>query len=90
MTQKALQINDRTPQRIFSLVQAGIWMSFCVSVSFAAVWLQALGYTNASLGVILALGSLMGIACATALSDMIDRNHRVTVKQVIPWVLQDT
>lgn len=31
----------------FSFVQVGFWMSFCISVSFAAVYLQALGYSNA-------------------------------------------
>ena len=43
-------LNDKknnAPEWSFSLVQAGFWMSFCVSVSFAAVYLQALGYSNA-------------------------------------------
>ncbi len=56
------------PQRSFSLMQAGFWMSFCISVSFAAVYLQELGYSNGALGCILALGSTMGIAVSLSLS----------------------
>ena len=75
------------PEWSFSFVQAGFWMSFCVSVSFAAVYLQAIGYSNGLLGVILALGSIMGIVAATALSAWIDGNQRITAKKIIPWIL---
>ena len=83
--------NDRTlynkPQRCFSIVQAGFWMSFCVSVSFAAVYLQALGYSNSMLGLIMALGSVMGIIMAISLSSRIDMDEEISAKKLIPWIL---
>ena len=79
--------HGNTPQWSFSFVQAGFWMSFCVSVSFAAVYLQALGYSNSELGIILALGSVVGIVVAITLSAWIDRNEKITAKKLIPWVL---
>ena len=41
---------------LYSWVQGSFWMSFCVSVSFAAVYLQGLGYDNTTLGLILCWG----------------------------------
>lgn len=59
-------------ERTFSAIQAGFWMSFCVSTSFAAVYLRALGYSNGALGLILALGNLMGVVVSLGLSSWID------------------
>lgn len=44
----------------FSLVQASFWMSFCAAVCFAAVHLQALGFSNTELGLVMALGNVLG------------------------------
>lgn len=79
--------HNGAPEWSFSFVQAGFWMSFCVSVSFAAVYLQALDYSNGLLGLILALGSAMGIAVAITLSSWIDRDERITARKLIPWIL---
>ena len=87
MTLKRDSKHNSASERCFSLIQAGFWMSFCVSVSFAAVYLQALGYSNGLLGVIVALGSIMGIAVSTWLSALIDRKEGVTAKKLIPWIL---
>lgn len=78
---------NMAPERSFSFVQTGFWMSFCVSVSLAVVYLQALGYSNGRLGVILALGSLAGIVVSMSLSAWIDGSEKVTAKRLIPWVL---
>jgi hypothetical protein len=44
-------------------------MSFCISVSFASVCLQAIGCSNSLLGLILALGNLSGAVLALGLAD---------------------
>ena len=62
-------------------------MSFCISVSFAAVYLQGIGYSNSRRGLILALGSVTGIIMAISLADWIDRDERITAKKLIPWIL---
>ena len=77
----------KPPGWSFSFIQAGIWMSFCISVSFAAVYLQGIGYSNSRLGLILALGSVTGIIMAISLADWIDRDERITAKKLIPWIL---
>ena len=60
MTQTLIKKKDNGPVVCFSLVQAGFWMSFCISVSFASVYLQSIGCSNSLLGLILALGNLSG------------------------------
>ena len=62
----------------YAAVQASFWMGFCVSVSYAAVYLQGLGYSNASLGLVTAFGSLLGALVGPLLSARIDRSERVS------------
>lgn len=72
---------------LYALVQASFWMSFCVAVSFAAVYLQGLGYDNTRLGVILAAGNLLGAVLGPAFSALIDRNPHATAARLIPPLL---
>ncbi len=81
------RLSNKAPQWSFSIVQAGFWMTFCVSVSFAAVYLQALGYSNTAVGQVLALGSLLGVIVSLSLSAWIDKRSGVSAKKLIPVIL---
>ena len=81
------QTDGRSLTAAYAAVQAIFWMSICVSLSFAAVYLQGLGYTNAQLGVILAVGNLLGAALGPAFSALIDRGRRVTAAGLLPPIL---
>lgn len=70
----------------YSAVQGSFWMSFCVAVSFAAVYLQGLGYSNTELGAIMALGSLLGSLLGPALSALIDRHEHMSAAALLPPV----
>lgn len=72
---------------LYALVQASFWMSFCVAVSFAAVYLQGLGYDNTHLGVILAAGNLLGAILGPGFSTWIDRSTHATASRLIPPLL---
>ncbi len=78
---------ERTLTLPYSAVQATFWMSYCVFIGFAAVYLQALGYSNAELGAVLAAGSLFGSLLGPALSSRIDRDARCTAGGLTPPVL---
>ena len=73
----------------YSCVQASFWMSLCVFSGFAAVYLQSLDYTNASLGMILACGTLLGSLLGPELSSAIDRSSgdRITASSLMPPVI---
>ena len=86
---KAVEIMGKRQRltALYALVQASFWMSFCVAVSFAAVYLQSLGYDNTHLGVILAAGNLLGAVLGPAFSALIDRNPHATASRLIPPLL---
>ncbi len=67
----------------YSFVQASFWMSYCTAMSFAAVYLLGLGYTNSALGIVLAAGNLLGAALGTELSSQIDRSESLTASRLI-------
>ena len=72
----------------YSAVQGSFWMNYCVTISFAAVYLQGLGYSNAALGVILAAGNLLGALLGPEVSARIDRSERLSAWNIVwPWLL---
>lgn len=72
---------------LYSWVQGSFWMSFCVAVSFAAVYLQGLGYDNTALGAVLAAGNLLGAVLGPVLSSLVDRREDMRARRLIPWLL---
>ena len=67
-------------------VQGGYWMSVCIANSYAAVFLQHRGYSNAALGLVLAACNIAGFLLAPNLASLVDRSRRVTVYHCI-WTL---
>ena len=83
-------MRNRTKYTIsYSCVQASFWMSLCVFSGFGAVYMQALGYSNATLGLILACGTLAGSVLGPELSSAIDRSSadRLTASGMMPKVI---
>lgn len=58
----------------FALIQAIYWMLYSVAGSFVSVILLSRGYTNASIGTLIAAGSVMAIFLQTILSHITDRS----------------
>ena len=71
----------------YAFIQASFWMSFCTAVSFASVYLLGLFYTNTELGLILALGNLLGALFGPELSALVDRSEKISASLLIPPVL---
>ena len=67
----------------YMIITGGFWMAYCVSVAYAAVFLQSAGYTNLKLGIILAAGNLGGAVLSPLLGAWIDRNRKIRHAQVI-------
>lgn len=63
----------------YSAMQAFYWASFCSIISFAAVYLQARGYSNTTLGQVLAVGYVLGFLLPQVLAGWIDRSKKITV-----------
>lgn len=72
---------------LYALCTAAFWMIFCISISFAAVFLQSRGYSNTELGVVLALGNILGALLGPAMSAQIDLHDRLDPHSFLPFVL---
>lgn len=71
----------------YMVITAGFWSSFCVFVQYAAVFLQGAGYTNMELGLIMAVGNIIGAVLGPLLGARIDRNRNVRHAVVISILL---
>ena len=58
----------------FALVQAIYWMLYTVAGSFVSVLLLEKDYTNASIGTIIAVGSVLAILLQTVITHVTDRS----------------
>ena len=70
----------------YALMQSGYWMTYCTVLSFAAVFLQARGYSGTEIGVILAASNLTALVLQPLVADLADRSKKVTVIRVL-WAL---
>lgn len=67
---------------VFGLVQASFWMSLCLSISFAAVHLKALGFSNAELGLVMAAGNVLGSLAGPVLTALAERRPRLSAARL--------
>lgn len=61
----------------YMIITGAFWMSFCLISSYAAVYLQGVGYSNRELGLIMAAGSVGAALLSPLLGSWIDRNRRI-------------
>ena len=71
----------------YAAEQGSFWMTYCIASGFAVVYLQAMGYTNTQLGMILAAGNILGSLLGTFLADRIDRNEKLVPGKLMWGVL---
>lgn len=56
----------------FSLVQATYWMTACAVLSYAVIYLQALSFSNFSIGIITAFGRVLGSLSGPLIASYLD------------------
>ena len=70
-------------KRLLNLEYAGIhgtyWMLYGVVCSFASVFLLGKGYSNADIGIILAVGNVAAVFMQPLLADMADRSKKLSL-----------
>ena len=68
---------------LYSAVQGTYWMSYCVSVTFAVIFLLAHGSNNTEAGIVLSTGCLLGALLGVLLGALIDRHPNICSRFVI-------
>ena len=61
----------------FGLGQASFWMSVCITLSFAAVHLKARGFSNTELGLVMAVGNILGALLGPLLASLAETHPRL-------------
>ncbi len=78
---------NRSSDRVLSLQIAGLqgfyWMIFCPVSSYASVYLLSRDFSNASIGWVMALGSVLAILLQPALGALLDRVTKISLKLVL-------
>ena len=63
----------------YSAAQIFYWMFSCCTAGYGAVFLRDRGFTNTSLGMILAFANIFGLLLSSVLASVIDRSKRINV-----------
>lgn len=72
---------------LFGAGQFFYWMAFCLVVSFSTMFLQEVGFSNAELGIVIALANLFGFAVGTVLDSLTDKFEKVHATSLLCAVL---
>jgi len=70
----------------YCLVHAFYWSGWCSSFTFAAFFLQSRGYSNSSLGLILASGYILGFIFSQFMASLIDSSRKISLFHCL-WAL---
>ena len=71
----------------FAFVQSACWMVTCTIISFVTVYLTDKGLSNAEIGIIIALASVISIALQAVISDFSDKHPSVPLKRITAAVI---
>lgn len=76
-------MNRHVPTIKYSCLQGSFWMSFCVVINYAAVYLLSKGYTNSQVGIITAAAGLVSALLQPVIAGAADKNYKVTLRRLI-------
>lgn len=62
----------------YCVLNAAYWMTYCITLSFASVFLVGRGYSNTETGVIMAAGQLCGMLLQPIIASLTDRSRTRT------------
>ncbi len=62
----------------FSIIQATFWMLYSAAGIFVSVFMLDKGYTNSTIGLVIALGSVLAIFLETGVANITDKIQKIT------------
>ncbi len=67
----------------YGLLQGSFWMSHATIMGFATVYLQDKGLSNTSIGLLLALGTILSIFLQPVFGSLVDRSPKLTMLHIL-------
>ena len=71
----------------YALIQGTYWMFYVVAGIFVSVYMLGKGYSNTSIGVVIAVGNIMAVFMQGIIANITDRSQRVNNITVIKVML---
>ena len=65
----------------YTLIQGSYWGCYCAIVTFSSVYLLAQGFTNAQIGTVIALSSVLSAVLQPVFSGLADRLKKLSLRQ---------
>ena len=75
---------NATPQ--FTLIQGLYWMAYCILVSFSSVYLLDRGFSNAHIGILISVSSILSALLQPVAAARADRMVKLSLRQVCAGV----
>lgn len=75
--------NMRFATTRYSGIQGLYWISYCMTMNFAAVYLLSKSFSNSEIGIVLALVNILAVFLQPAMAAFIDRTSKISLKNFI-------
>ena len=71
----------------YALIQGAYWGFYIVTGIFVSVYMLGKGYSNTSIGIVIALGNILSVFVQTILANITDRAEKINDISVIKILL---
>ena len=66
----------------YCVLQGSYWASFCVLYAFATVFLLSRGFESSMIGVIIAVGNILGVILQPVVASIADRSEKISLHKL--------
>lgn len=77
-----MKLNTKKLMLQYCVLQGSYWASFCVIYAFATVFLLSRGFESSMIGVIIAVGNILGVILQPAVASIADRSEKISLHKL--------
>ena len=77
-----MKLNTKKLMLQYCVLQGSYWASFCVLYAFATVFLLSRGFESSMIGVIIAVGNILGVILQPAVASIADRSEKISLHKL--------
>lgn len=77
-----MKLNTRKLMMQYCILQGAYWASFCVIYAFATVFLLSRGFESSMIGVIIAVGNILGVVLQPMVASIADRSEKISLHKL--------
>ena len=77
-----MKLNTRKLMMQYCILQGAYWASFCVIYAFATVFLLSRGFESSMIGVIIAVGNILGVVLQPVVASIADRSEKISLHKL--------